>query len=48
MTLQELERQHISFVLRMEKGKVDRAAVKLGIPRSSLYVKIKQYGITTN
>lgn len=48
MTLEELERQHISFVLRMEKGKVDRAAVKLGIPRSSLYVKIKQYGITTN
>jgi DNA-binding NtrC family response regulator len=48
MTLEELERQHISFVLRMEKGKVDRAAAKLGIPRSSLYAKIKQYGIITN
>ena len=48
MTLEELERQHISFVLRKEEGKVDRAAAKLGIPRSSLYVKIKQYGLNTN
>ncbi len=47
MTLEELERQHISFVLRNENGKVDLAAAKLGIPRSSLYVKIKQYNITT-
>ena len=48
MTLEDLERQHISFVLRKENGKVDRAATKLGIPRSSLYAKIKQYGITTD
>jgi transcriptional regulator with PAS, ATPase and Fis domain len=48
MTLEEMERQHISNVLRKENGKVDRAAVKLGIPRSSLYVKIKQYGINLN
>jgi len=48
MTLEELERQHIIFVLANEHGKVDRAAAKLGIPRSSLYVKIKRYGITTN
>jgi DNA-binding NtrC family response regulator len=48
MTLEELERQHIAFVLSNEHGKVDRAAAKLGIPRSSLYVKIKQYGIVTN
>jgi transcriptional regulator of acetoin/glycerol metabolism len=47
MTLEEVERQHISRVLRSENGKVDRAAAKLGIPRSSLYVKIKQYGITS-
>jgi transcriptional regulator of acetoin/glycerol metabolism len=47
MTLNEMERQHISNVLRKEKGKVDRAAATLGIPRSSLYVKLKQYGITT-
>jgi DNA-binding NtrC family response regulator len=48
MTLEDLERRHISFVLQKENGKVDRAAAKLGIPRSSLYVKIRQYGITTN
>jgi DNA-binding NtrC family response regulator len=46
MTLQQIERQHISHVLRSENGKVDRAAVRLGIPRSSLYAKIKQYGIS--
>jgi DNA-binding NtrC family response regulator len=46
MTLQQIERQHIAHVLRSENGKVDRAAVRLGIPRSSLYAKIKQYGIT--
>jgi DNA-binding NtrC family response regulator len=48
MTLEELERKHISFVLHNENGKVERAAAKLGIPRSTLYVKLKQYGITTN
>ena len=48
LTLAELERQHITAVLRQENGKVDRAAVKLGIPRSSLYAKIKQMGLTTN
>lgn len=46
MTLQQMERQHISNILRKEHGKVDRAAARLGIPRSSLYVKIKHYGIT--
>jgi DNA-binding NtrC family response regulator len=48
MTLQQIERQHIANMLRIENGKVDRAAVRLGIPRSSLYAKIKQYGITSN
>ncbi len=47
MTLEEMERQHISRVLRNENGKVDTAAAKLGIARSSLYMKIKQYSITT-
>jgi len=45
MTLEEVERQHISLVLKKENGKVDRAAAKLGIPRSSLYVKLKHFGI---
>jgi len=48
LTLADLERQHITEVLRRENGKVDRAAVKLGIPRSSLYAKIKQMGLTIN
>ena len=45
MTLEEVERQHIRLVLSKENGKVDRAAAKLGIPRSSLYVKLKHFGI---
>ena len=45
LTLQQIERQHISSVLHRENGKVERAAAKLGIPRSSLYVKLKHYGI---
>jgi DNA-binding NtrC family response regulator len=45
LTLRQLERQHISSVLHQENGKVERAAAKLGIPRSSLYVKLKYYGI---
>lgn len=48
MTLEEMERQHISLVLRNENGKVEQAAAKLGIARSSLYTKIKQYNITMN
>jgi DNA-binding NtrC family response regulator len=46
LTLEQLERNHISYVLHQENGRVDRAAAKLGIARSSLYVKIKQYGIS--
>lgn len=44
-TLEQVERQHIEEVLLMERGRVEPAAKKLGIPRSSLYNKIKQYGI---
>lgn len=47
MTLAELERQHIARVLHEESGKVAQAAVKLGIPRSTLYQKLKIYGIPT-
>ena len=45
LTLAELERQHIARVLHEEAGKVSQAAVRLGIPRSTLYQKIKSYGI---
>jgi DNA-binding NtrC family response regulator len=46
LSLQELERQHIKRVLVKEQGHVESAAKRLGIPRSTLYQKIKQYQIT--
>ncbi len=45
LTLVELERRHIERVLDAEGNRVDEAAKRLGIPRSSLYQKIKTYGI---
>jgi len=45
MTLNDLEKVHIARVLREEHGRVQRAAKRLGIGRSSLYKKIKDYGI---
>jgi len=44
-TLEEIERQYIEQVLRKENGRVETAARRLGIPRSSLYHKLKQYKI---
>jgi DNA-binding NtrC family response regulator len=46
LTLEELERRHIALVLQRVNGKVEEAAGKLGIPRSTLYAKIKQYNLT--
>ncbi|MCI0490264.1 MAG: sigma-54 dependent transcriptional regulator [Blastocatellia bacterium] len=46
LTLLEIEQRHIERVLEQEGGNVSRAAARLGIPRSSLYQKIKNYGIT--
>jgi DNA-binding NtrC family response regulator len=40
-TLREIEWQHIQRVLAEEKGSVGRASKRLGIPRSSLYEKLK-------
>jgi len=45
LTLEQVERNHIARVLEAEHGYVERAAVRLGVPRSSLYQKIKRYGI---
>jgi DNA-binding NtrC family response regulator len=42
-TLDEVQRFYIEKVLRKENGRVEAAAKKLGIPRSSLYHKLKQY-----
>jgi DNA-binding NtrC family response regulator len=48
MNLREVERRLIERALRAERGNVGRAARRLGIPRSSLYHKIKVYGIKLN
>ena len=45
LTLEELERRHIERVLDHEKGHVVAAAERLGIPRSTLYQKLKAFGI---
>lgn len=41
-TLLELETWHIERVLREEGGNVTRAAARLGIPKSTLYQKLKR------
>lgn len=48
LTLEELERVHIERVLREENGRVAHAAVRLGIPRSSLYQKIQKHRIVVS
>jgi DNA-binding NtrC family response regulator len=48
LTLLELEKQHIERVLQEEQGRVEKAAKRLGIPRSSLYQKIKKHQIFTS
>ncbi len=45
-TLEEVEKNYIEEVLTLEGGRVEATARRLGIPRSSLYNKLKQYGIT--
>jgi len=47
-TLADLERSQIERVLREEDGRVETAATRLGISRSSLYSKIKAYRISTS
>jgi DNA-binding NtrC family response regulator len=44
-TMKAVEIQEIVRALQAEGGRVERAARRLGIPRSSLYQKIKKYGI---
>jgi DNA-binding NtrC family response regulator len=43
ITLEEVERRHIEYVLQLEVGNVDRAALRLGVSRSTLYQKLKRY-----
>ena len=48
LTLSELEKQHIERVLQEERGRVEKAARRLGIPRSSLYQKLKKYQLDSS
>jgi DNA-binding NtrC family response regulator len=45
-TLRSSEIQEITRALQAEGGRVERAAQRLGVPRSSLYQKIRKYGIS--
>lgn len=48
LTLTQLEKQHIERVLQEEQGRVEKAATRLGIPRSSLYQKLKKYHLLSS
>ena len=48
LTLEALERLHIQRVLERQGGRVELAAQALGVPRSSLYQKIKRYGVAVS
>lgn len=41
MTLEEIQRRHIAAVLESVRGHVEQAATRLGVPRSTLYQKLK-------
>jgi len=43
LTLEEMERRHVEHVVRLESGNIDRAAARLGVSRSTLYLKLKRY-----
>jgi DNA-binding NtrC family response regulator len=45
LTLQDLEKKYIRFVLRRTKGKKTKTADILGINRKTLGLKIKKYGL---
>ncbi len=45
-TLDAVERRYIEQILRLENGLVDRAADRLDIPRSTLYQRLKSWGVS--
>ena len=45
ITLDEMAKLLMAATLRQQKGSVRKAAKVLGIDRTTLYKKIKQYGI---
>ncbi|HZE89515.1 MAG TPA: sigma-54 dependent transcriptional regulator, partial [Verrucomicrobiae bacterium] len=44
-TLDEMERRHIKEVLAMTEGNYKQAAILLGIPRSTLYRKVRRFDL---
>jgi DNA-binding NtrC family response regulator len=46
LSLADLERRQIELVLQQQRGRVEKAANVLGISRSSLYQKIKEYNLS--
>lgn len=44
-TLKQMERAYIHHILQAECGSIERAARRLGIPRSSLYNKMRRFEI---
>ncbi len=47
LSLEEMERQHIARILAAEGGNISNTARVLGINRTTLYHKIKKYGLST-
>jgi formate hydrogenlyase transcriptional activator len=45
VTLRDVERAHISRILRQVNGELTRAAILLGIPRTTLFYKIRRLGV---
>ena len=45
LSVDELEKRHIERMLADEGGSVERVAKRLGIARSTLYQKMKRYGV---
>ena len=45
LTLKEMERYYIRQALASEGGNVPQAARRLGMPRSTLYAKLKEHGL---
>ncbi len=46
MSLKDMEKQSIQSAVFQARGKVEVAARTLGVPRSSLYRKLKEYGLS--
>jgi len=45
LTLEEIEKLAVERALKLERGRVERAAARLGIARSSLYHRVQKFGI---